>query len=103
MFVFATDHEQQEVPDRGAGRLRRGADLLYTEGQYTQAEYEGRVGMSGDPPVKRVGWGHSPVEACVRTALAAQAKALHVGHRDPRRNDAEIAAFEAYARALLAR
>lgn len=100
-FVFATDHEQQQVPDTGLADFSRGADLLYTEGQYTQAEYEGREGMSGDPPMKRVGWGHSSVEACVITAIAAGVKALHVGHRDPRRSDDDLARVENYVQQVL--
>ena len=101
VFVFATDHEQQEVPDRGLAAFARGADLLYTEGQYTQAEYEGREGVAGDPPSPKRGWGHSPVEACVITAVAAGVRTLHIGHRDPRRSDDQLAAVEAYARRLM--
>lgn len=100
VFVFATDHEQQQVPDPGLAAFARGADLLYTEGQYTRAEYEGREGVAGDPAFPRRGWGHSPVEACVSTAVAAGVRALHVGHRDPRRNDEQIAQLDAYVREL---
>jgi phosphoribosyl 1,2-cyclic phosphodiesterase len=101
-YVFATDHEQEQVPDLALADFARGADVFYTEGQYTQAEYEGRVGISGDPAMKRVGWGHSPIEACVITAVAAGVRELHVGHRDPRRGDADLAEMEAFARRLLA-
>jgi phosphoribosyl 1,2-cyclic phosphodiesterase len=97
-FGFATDHEQQEVPDAALAEFARGADLLYTEGQYTQAEYDGREALPGEAPAPRRGWGHSPVEACVRTALAAGVRRLHVGHRDPLRGDADIARLEAYCR-----
>jgi phosphoribosyl 1,2-cyclic phosphodiesterase len=97
-FVFATDHEQPHVPDMALAEFARGADLLYTEGQYTQAEYDGREALPGDAPAPRRGWGHSPVEACVRTALAAGVRRLHVGHRDPLRGDADIARLEAYCR-----
>ncbi len=100
VFVFATDHEHQEVPDPGLAAFARGADLLYTEGQYTLAEYEGREGVAGDPPMPRRGWGHSPVESCVSTAVAADVRAVHIGHRDPRRNDEQIARIDAYVREL---
>ena len=50
--------------------------------------------------MKRIGWGHSPVEACVATAVAAVVRTLHVGHRDPRRNDEQIAQIDAYVREL---
>jgi phosphoribosyl 1,2-cyclic phosphodiesterase len=100
-FVFATDHEQQEVPDRGLAAFCGGADLLYTEGQYTMAEYEGREGIAGDPPMTRKGWGHSPVEACVATAVVAGVCQLHLGHREPRRTDEGIAEVEAFVQRLL--
>jgi phosphoribosyl 1,2-cyclic phosphodiesterase len=100
-YVFATDHEQIQVPDAGLMEFARGADLLYTEGQYTRDEYDGRVGVCGDPPLSRHGWGHSPIESCVTTAVAAGVKALHVGHRDPRRSDSELARLDAFARDYL--
>jgi phosphoribosyl 1,2-cyclic phosphodiesterase len=100
-FVFATDHEQKEVPDVHLAEFARGADLLYTEGQYTRDEYDGRVGLSGDPPCVRHGWGHSPIESCVTTAVAAGVKLLHVGHRDPRRSDAELAGLDGYLQRLM--
>jgi phosphoribosyl 1,2-cyclic phosphodiesterase len=94
-FVFATDHEQPETPDRALADFARGADLLYAEGQYTRAEYEGREGINGGPPQPRRGWGHTPVEDCVATAVAAGVRELHVGHRDPQRDDEQLARLEA--------
>jgi|SRR5579884_714507 len=99
-FVFATDHEQKEVPDHGLAEFARGADLLYTEGQYTLTEYEGKVGPAGDAPMPRRGWGHSTVEACVATAVAAGVGELHVGHREPRRGDEELGRVDALVREL---
>ena len=97
VFVFATDHEQLEVPDRGLAEFARGADLLYTEGQYTAAEYEGREGVGADPALLlRRGWGHSPIEACVVTAVAAGVKELHIGHRDPARSDESLARLDLF-------
>ena len=101
VFVFATDHEHEEVPDPGLMEFARGADLFYTEGQYTKAEYSAEVGIGGDRPMSHRGWGHSPVESCIATALAAGVHRLHIGHRDPRRNDEQIAEFETNARELL--
>jgi phosphoribosyl 1,2-cyclic phosphodiesterase len=100
-FVFATDHEQPEVPDRGLAAFAAAADLLYTEGQYLRDEYEGRIAVPGDVPLSRRGWGHSPAEACVTTAVAAGVRELHVGHREPRRSDAQVAEIEHYLRGLL--
>ncbi len=98
VFVFATDHEQTEAPDRGLADFARGADIFYTEGQYIQAEYEGREKVGASPPLSRRGWGHSTIEACVCTAVAAEVRELHVGHRDPARSDAEIARLEVFLR-----
>jgi phosphoribosyl 1,2-cyclic phosphodiesterase len=100
-FVFATDHEQMEVPDRALAEFARGADVLYTEGQYTRAEYQGISPVGNSPPLPRLGWGHSTIEACVRTAVAAQVRQLHIGHLDPARRDAEIAQLDVYLRACM--
>jgi phosphoribosyl 1,2-cyclic phosphodiesterase len=100
-YVFATDHEQKQVPDTGLAEFARGADLLYTEGQYTKEEYDGRVGLCGDPPFARHGWGHSPIESCIITAVAAGVKSLHIGHRDPRRGDADLAELDSFVRRLM--
>jgi phosphoribosyl 1,2-cyclic phosphodiesterase len=99
-YVFASDHEQQEIPDTALAAFAKGADILYTEGQYTQAEYEGREGLPGETPMPRRGWGHSTVEACVATALAANVKSLHLGHRDPARSDADLTRLQEYAQSL---
>jgi phosphoribosyl 1,2-cyclic phosphodiesterase len=101
VFVFATDHEHAEVPDRGLAEFARGADILYTEGQYTAAEYEGRQNVGADLPVPRRGWGHSPIEACVATAVAAGVRQLHIGHRDPARSDEALSRLEVFLRERL--
>jgi phosphoribosyl 1,2-cyclic phosphodiesterase len=101
VYVFATDHEHPEVPDPGLVEFARGADILYTEGQYTQREYDGDAGFNGEPGFSRHGWGHSPIEACIKTAVAAGVRALHLGHRDPRRCDRDMAELEVYAQRLL--
>jgi len=101
VYVFATDHEQLEVPDRGLAAFARGADVLYTEGQYTLAEYEGRQSIGSNPPLVRIGWGHSTIEACVVTAVAAGVQELHLGHRDPARSDEDMARLEIFLQQLL--
>jgi phosphoribosyl 1,2-cyclic phosphodiesterase len=102
-FVFATDHEHTAVPDPVLAEFARGADLLYTEGQYLQIEYEGRQALPGEAaPLRRHGWGHSPAEACVTTAVAAGVKALHVGHRDPQRRDDQLSQLQESLRLWLA-
>jgi ribonuclease BN (tRNA processing enzyme) len=99
-IVFASDHEHVMEPDLGLAAFARGADFLYIDGQYLQAEYEGKAGVGPDPAFSRVGWGHSAMEACVKTAVAAGAGILHIGHREPRRDDAGTAAFEETLRRL---
>lgn len=100
VYVFATDHEQPNPPDMDLAEFVNGADVLYTEGQYTKAEYEGKEGLPGEPPLSRRGWGHSSIEACVTTCIAAGVKCLHLGHRDPARTDADLARLEKYAQDL---
>ncbi|HTU22290.1 MAG TPA: MBL fold metallo-hydrolase [Gemmataceae bacterium] len=101
VFVFATDHEQVEVPDGGLVEFARGADLLYTEGQYTKGEYDGQEKVGGSPAMPRRGWGHSTIEACVTTAVAAGVRELHLGHRDPARSDEDISRLEVVLRERL--
>jgi phosphoribosyl 1,2-cyclic phosphodiesterase len=101
VFVFATDHEHPEVPDRNLVAFAQGADVLYLDGQYLAAEYEGREAIPGDQVLGRRGWGHSTVEACAVTAVAAQVKALHVGHLEPQRTDEQIAWIESYLQRLM--
>ncbi|HEY7423321.1 MAG TPA: MBL fold metallo-hydrolase [Gemmataceae bacterium] len=96
VFVFATDHEHTEAPDRGLADFAHGADIFYTEGQYLRAEYEGRQSIGGNPPLPRTGWGHSTIEACACTAVAAGVRELHLGHRDPARSDEELARLEVF-------
>jgi phosphoribosyl 1,2-cyclic phosphodiesterase len=101
-FVFCTDHEHIEAPDQAVAHFARGADVLYLDGQYRAAEYEGKVGVMGETPLPRRGWGHSSVEACVATAVAARVRNLHIGHREPKRDDADLARLEAYLQQCLA-
>ena len=100
-FVFASDHEHQDVPDEELAAFAANADLFYTEGQYSQAEYDGSDGIGPSPPMSRRGWGHSPLPACVATAVASGARRLHIGHRDPCRDDQQIAHFEERLRQLV--
>jgi phosphoribosyl 1,2-cyclic phosphodiesterase len=95
-FVFVTDHEPAEVPDRALAAFADQADLLYMDGQYLEREYEGRAGIKGEKPISRRGWGHGSMEASVATAVAAGVRALHVGHREPRRSDAGMAQLEGH-------
>lgn len=97
--VIATDHEQPETPDTALAEFARDADLLYLDAQYQRAEYEGQIGVMGEPPRARIGWGHTPLEDCLPTALAARARRLLLGHHDPRRDDAALREIAAKVRA----
>ena len=91
--VFFTDVEVKpgELPEHMV-ELARGADLLIMDGQYTESEYEGRIG----PP--RRGWGHSTMTDAARLAKAAGVKNLALTHHDPGHSDAVVSRMEGAAR-----
>jgi phosphoribosyl 1,2-cyclic phosphodiesterase len=105
-IVYATDHEPhattlEHVAGRGEeGRafgakldaalvdFARDADLLIADAQYTDEEYDNRMG-----------WGHSPLSATTTFAMAARVKALGLFHHDPLHGDDVVAGMEREARA----
>lgn len=99
-LVIATDHEQPAAPDEALAEFARDADLLYMDAQYLRAEYEGLIGVAGEAPLARRGWGHTPLEDCLPTAQAARARRLYLGHHDPRRSDAALREIAASVRAM---
>ena len=70
--------------------LAHRADLLIHDTQYTEEEYE-----------TRVGWGHSTVDHAVAFAAAVEAKAYAPFHYDPTHDDAARDAMLAEAAAAL--
>lgn len=60
-----------------------GADLLIHDAQFTQQEYE----------ASKRGWGHSPLEHAIQSAMRSQAKRLALFHHDPMRTDAQLDAL----------
>ena len=60
-----------------------GADLLIHDAQFTQQEYE----------ASKRGWGHSPLEYAIKSAMRSQAKRLALFHHDPMRTDAQLDAL----------
>ena len=101
-FVFCTDHELRHGPDeshpheaasRDAERRlvehAAGADLLYRDGQYFRAEYDGVQGVGTSGAVPRVDWGHSCIEDVVDMACACGVKQTFIGHHDPNREWSE--------------
>jgi phosphoribosyl 1,2-cyclic phosphodiesterase len=99
--VVATDHEHEEIPDRGLAAFARNADLLYADAQYLAEEYSGQVAIGAGAARSHVGWGHSTIDAAVATAVEAEVRTLHLGHHEPRRTDLELHGIECVAQRLL--
>ena len=89
-IVYATDTEHFACVDPALAKLASGADILIYDSQYTPEEYPSKVG-----------WGHSTWAAGVELARAAAVPQLVLFHHDPARTDAQLAALEATARAVL--
>lgn len=101
-FVFCTDHERRhgddpEDPKQKASiqaeeRLRQlahGADILYRDGQFFRAEYDGLQGIGESGGVSRIDWGHSCIEDVMEMAERCQIQTTYIGHHDPNRGWAE--------------
>lgn len=86
-LVYLPDHEPALgapafplTPDWTSGYgLARDADLLIHDSQYTEPEYE-----------RRVGWGHSAITHTVRFAALVRARRLVAFHHDPGHSDDAI-------------
>jgi phosphoribosyl 1,2-cyclic phosphodiesterase len=101
VFVFCTDHELWHgAPDSDAYARSRdaearvvahatGADLLYRDGQYLRAEYDGLMGIGGSGAIPRAGWGHSCIEDVIEMAVACRVRRTLIGHHDPNRDWSE--------------
>ena len=90
-LVYATDHEPH-APELAAGERApqsadecrhadfiTGADLLIHDAQFTLCEYR-----------QHLGWGHSPIEFAVDTAIGGHVRRLALYHHDPMRDDAGV-------------
>jgi phosphoribosyl 1,2-cyclic phosphodiesterase len=83
-MAYMPDHEPalgyQEFPAEpewtSGFDLMKGVDLLIHDAQYTEEEYE-----------QRVGWGHSTLEQAVGLATQAGVKTLVTFHHDPEHTD----------------
>ena len=102
VFVYCTDHELrhgdndehplQKASVKAENELRRqayGADLLYRDGQFLRAEYDGQIGVGSAFGVSRKDWGHSCFEDVIEMAEACEVKTTYIGHHDPNRNWSE--------------
>jgi phosphoribosyl 1,2-cyclic phosphodiesterase len=56
------------------------ADLLIHDAQFTRQEYD----------TSKRGWGHSPLEYAIKSAIRSQVKRLALFHHDPMRTDAQL-------------
>jgi phosphoribosyl 1,2-cyclic phosphodiesterase len=65
------------------------ADLLLHDAQYSEDEYEGRIG-----------WGHSSVEAAVEFTRAVAARRLVLFHHEPEHTDDSLRHLEEHAQSL---
>ncbi|HEY2370125.1 MAG TPA: MBL fold metallo-hydrolase [Polyangiaceae bacterium] len=90
-IVYATDTEHYACVDPALKTLAQGADVLVYDAQYTEDEYQSKVG-----------WGHSTYVAGAEVAKAAGVKQLVLFHHDPMRTDEGVAAIERAAGALFA-
>ncbi|MGE4096381.1 MAG: MBL fold metallo-hydrolase, partial [Candidatus Binatia bacterium] len=92
VFVFVTDHENQDgIPARFSTHLRN-ADLLVMDTQYTRKKYEEMT----------AGWGHATPDYSARVAKIAAVKALGLTHHDPASTDGQIDDIVETARTTLA-
>ena len=99
-LAYIPDHEpalggdlQTASPDWVSGsRLAGGADVLLHDGQYTEDEYDARIG-----------WGHSSVADTVRFAELTRPRRLVLFHHDPERSDRKLEALLEDACALAGR
>jgi phosphoribosyl 1,2-cyclic phosphodiesterase len=71
------------------GSIAEDVDLLLHDAQYSEEEYEGRLG-----------WGHSSVSSAVAYADAVGAKRLVLFHHDPTHSDDRMQELEAEARSF---
>ena len=97
VFVFCTDHELRHDDANAAAQQQsleaeerllahaQGADVLYRDGQYLRAEYDGLKGVGDSNPVPRLGWGHSCIEDVLEMAEKAGIARTYIGHHDPNR------------------
>src|SRR5205823_3608760 len=72
----------------GAG-VAYGVDTLFHDAQYTQEEYDARVG-----------WGHSSIEQAVLFGRLAKVQRFVMYHHDPTHTDDQLDGLLAYARDL---
>jgi phosphoribosyl 1,2-cyclic phosphodiesterase len=96
-FAYLPDHEPALVGARtetsrewlSGGSIAADADLLLHDAQYSENEYE-----------ERIGWGHSSVADAVAFAETVDARRLLLFHHEPAHDDSSLEHLEAHARSL---
>ncbi len=99
-FAYLPDHEPALVGGVegrsrdwiSGGWIAEDADLVFHDAQYSDEEYD-----------ERVGWGHSSVADAVTFATTVGARRLVLFHHEPAHGDAELERLEAHARSLAGR
>jgi phosphoribosyl 1,2-cyclic phosphodiesterase len=95
-FAYLPDHEPALAGIAGrstdwisGASIAGDADLLLHDAQYSEDEYEGRIG-----------WGHSSVEAAVEFTRAVAARQLVLFHHEPGHTDDSLRRLEDHAQSL---
>lgn len=91
VFVFLTDHENQDAVPNDLKAHLRNADVLVMDSQYTRERYEKMT----------AGFGHGTPDYCVRTAVMVGVKRLGLTHHDPNSTDKIVAEIVAEGRKTL--
>jgi phosphoribosyl 1,2-cyclic phosphodiesterase len=97
VLAYLSDHEPavgidllSVSPDWVSGYgVARGADVLFHDAQYTEEEYE-----------EKVGWGHSSIAHTVTFGLISKVRKLILFHHDPLHSDAQLEAMLIRAKEL---
>lgn len=91
VFVFVTDHENQDgIPSSFRQHLAN-SDLLVMDAQYTREKYEKLTS----------GWGHGTPDYIARVAKMVGAKTVGLTHHDPFSSDANVDRIVGIAQELL--
>ncbi|MGH3082003.1 MAG: MBL fold metallo-hydrolase [Gaiellaceae bacterium] len=98
-FAYLPDHEpalagrfvERSTDWISGAAVAENVDLLLHDAQYSEDEYEARIG-----------WGHSSVPDAVAFARAVKARRLLLFHHEPTHSDARLEDLEACAQSLAA-
>ncbi|RBP47149.1 MBL fold metallo-hydrolase [Arenicella xantha] len=99
VFVYCTDHELRHGPnpeyppqvesvdaERRLREFAKDADVVYRDGQFLRAEYDGDKSLDSGIGTARRDWGHSCIEDVVEMAQACNIRRTYIGHHDPSRS-----------------